>query len=172
MCAYLFLYIPLDLTNKNKNYRGIYMLDDFYLDESIDPDLDWACRQTLLEMNTDPELIDHICHTLTYESVVRLCLNDGEPLTEASLLKKRQRKKGLTVAEVGTMTSLVFKRWQHINKEGAALKAAKKAQELEGRARKQGRKKAQEAARKAKLKWRSRAKQYAKEARGKRKRKK
>jgi hypothetical protein len=140
------------------------------LDESVDPDLDWACRMTLLEMNSDPDLVDHICHTLTYESVVSLCLNDGEPLTEASLRKGRKKK--LTVQKVKAMAHLVYKRWQHIDKERAAKKAANKARELAKQATSQGRKKASAAARAAVKMWNDRAKQFAKQSKSKTKKRK
>lgn len=141
-----------------------------YLDESIDPDLDWACRMTLLEMNSDPDLVDHICHTLTYESVVSLCFNEGQPLMEANLQAKRKVRR-LTVAGVKSLAHLVFKRWKHIDKERAALKAAAKSKELSKQATKQKRKKASVAARQSATMWRKRANQYAKEAKTKKSKK-
>jgi hypothetical protein len=137
---------------------------DIYIDESVDPDLDWACRMTLLEMNNDPALVNDICHTLSYERVVSLCLNDGMPLTEGIISKT---KKLLTVAAVITLAHLVYKRWKHIDKSSAAKKAAKKAKELAGAARQQGRKKAAVKARQLAKHWEARAKKYDREERAK-----
>jgi hypothetical protein len=128
-----------------------------YLDESIDPDLDWACRMTLLEMNSDPSLINAICHEMSYEQVIRVCLFEGNPF------KYGYSERHLTVARVHATTNLVFKRWKHIDKQRAAEKAADKAKSLKKQAKNQKRDKAAKAADVDWKKWRERAKQFAKD---------